>query len=122
MNTKETKDKTTILNSVFENGVNELKTISEFGFLSKDFFLENIKTIGVVLLLVLISTSNRYTCQKQVAEIEKLKKELKDTRFESLTRSSELIGVSRPSQVKQLIKRHGIDITEADKPAYNLNE
>ena len=74
------------------------------------------------MLLILISTSNRYTCQKQLAEIEKLKKELKDTRFEALTRSSELIGISRPSQVKALIKRQGIEITEADKPAYNLNE
>lgn len=120
VNTKEIKDKTYKISSIFENGLNDLKNVSEVGFLSKDFFLGNIKVIGVILLLVLISTSNRYTCQKQVAEIEKLKKELKDTRFEALTRSSELIGVSRPSQVKALVKKQGIEIFESDKPAYRI--
>ena len=119
---KATNETKSILDTVLESGLNDLKTFSEIELLSKDFFLKNIKTIGTILLLILISTSNRYTCQKQLAEIEKLKKELKDTRFEALTRSSELIGISRPSQVKALIKRQGIEITEADKPAYNLNE
>ncbi len=122
MENKDTNEKKSILDTFLESGLNDLKTFSEIEFLSKDFFLKNIKTIGTILLLILISTSNRYTCQKQLAEIEKLKKELKDTRFEALTRSSELIGISRPSQVKALIKRQGIEITEADKPAYNLNE
>ena len=122
MENKDTNEKKSILDTFLESGLNDLKTFSEIEFLSKDFFLKNIKTIGTILLLILISTSNRYTCQKQLAEIEKLKKELNDTRFEALTRSSEHIGISRPSQVKALIKRQGIEITEADKPAYNLNE
>ncbi len=61
-------------------------------------------------------------CLKKISEIESLKQELVDIRYEALTRSSDLIGISRPSQVKELVRKHGIEIEESDKPAYNLND
>lgn len=61
-------------------------------------------------------------CLKKISEIESLKQELKDIRYEALTRSSELIGISRPSQVKEMIRKQGIELEESDKPAYNLND
>ena len=108
MENKDTNEKKSILDTFLESGLNDLKTFSEIEFLSKDFFLKNIKTIGTILLLILISTSNRYTCQKQLAEIEKLKKELKDTPFDALTSTSNLICRSRPSQVNALLNRQGL--------------
>lgn len=61
-------------------------------------------------------------CLKKISEIESLKQELKDIRYEALTRSSDLIGISRPSQVKEMIRKQGIELEESDKPAYNLND
>lgn len=110
------------ISSAYFKGVNDFMGVSEIEILSKDFFLKNLKTIGLIILLILININNRYSCQKQIAEIENLKKQLQDTRFEALTRSSELIGISRPSQVKALVKRQGINIEESNKPAYYLND
>lgn len=99
-----------------------LKGISEIEFFSKDFFITHGKRVLVMAILLLFYINNRYTCLKKIAEIEELKIQLQDIKYEALTRSSELIGVSRPSQVKELIKKQGIDLEESDKPAYNLND
>ena len=45
VNTKEIKDKTYKISSIFENGLNDLKNVSEVGFLSKDFFLETLRLL-----------------------------------------------------------------------------
>ncbi len=76
----------------------------------------------MVAIIAILAISLRYSCEKKLALIEKLNKELLDKRFEALTRSSELIGISRPSQVKRLINKNGIEIEESDKPAYILND
>ena len=99
-----------------------LKGLSEFELFSKDFFIRNWKMVLIITVCLFFYISNRYTCLSMMAEIENLKKELIDTRYEALTRSSELIGISRPSEVKELIQKKGIEIEESDKPAYKLND
>ena len=97
-----------------------LGDITERDFLSVEFILSHIKTIMFAVLLIIVLISNRYKCQQQTRDIVRLKDELKDVKYESVTRSSELIDISRPSQVKILIEQQSIDIIEADKPAYVL--
>ncbi|MEG1586577.1 MAG: FtsL-like putative cell division protein [Bacteroidales bacterium] len=99
-----------------------LHELAEFEFFSKDFFIKHWKRVLVITLLMFLYISNRFSCITMIAEIETLKKELIDIRYEALTRSSDLIGISRPSQVKELIRKNGIEIEESDKPAYNLND
>lgn len=99
-----------------------LKGFSEVELFSKDFFIKHWKKVIGLTILLFLYISNRYTCLSMIAEIENLKRELVDIRYEALTRSSELIGISRPSQVKELVRKNGIEIEESDKPSYNLND
>lgn len=102
--------------------IDSLREFTEFKYFSKDFFITHWKTVLLVTLLLFAYISNRFACIKMIAEIQTLKDELIDIRYEALTRSSDLIGISRPSQVKELIRKNGIEIEESDKPAYNLND
>lgn len=99
-----------------------LQEFTEFEFFSKDFFLKHWRRVLLITVLLFLYISNRFSCIRMIAEIQTLKEELVDARYEALTRSSELIGISRPSQVKELIRKNGIAIEESDKPAYNLND
>ncbi|MGL4292246.1 MAG: FtsL-like putative cell division protein [Bacteroidales bacterium] len=98
------------------------REFTELEFFSKDFFIKHWKRVLIITLLLFTYISNRFSCIKMMAEIQSLKSELIDIRYEALTRSSELIGISRPSQVKELVRKNGIEIEESDKPAYNLND
>ena len=99
-----------------------IKNVSTSGIFSKDFFITHMIETVIFIILLMMYIDNRYTIQKKISEIEKLKTELQDLKYEAVTRSSELIGVSRPSQVKELILRQGVELIESDKPAYNLND
>ncbi|MDO5570918.1 MAG: FtsL-like putative cell division protein [Bacteroidales bacterium] len=99
-----------------------VKNVSTIGIFPKGFFTSHILECALFLFFLAIYINNRFVNQKKIAEIERQKNELQDLKYEALTRSSELIGVSRHSQVKDLILKQGIELEEADKPAYNLND
>ncbi len=99
-----------------------IKAMFSTNDLSKEFLFNNWRGLLMIAIVAILAISLRYSCEKKLAMIERLNRELLDKRFEALTRSSELIGISRPSQVKKLINNKGIAIEESDKPAYILND
>ena len=48
---------------------------------------------------------NRYSCQQEMIEIDKLKKDLTDIKYDALTRSSELMEKSRQSRIGNIYLR-----------------
>jgi hypothetical protein len=53
-------------------------------------------------------------------DIVKLEKKLTDVKYEALTRSAELMGGSKQSQVKSLIVEKGIQLEESQTPPYSI--
>ncbi len=81
------------------------------------------KQAGIIILLVVLSftyTGNRYFCEKQLAKIDKLQQELVEVKYTYLTISSELMTLSRQSQVENIIKNKGIMLNESTTPPYSL--
>lgn len=81
--------------------------------------------IGVILLIVgitIIYVSNRYICQKNMLEIDKLKIELQDAKFRSLSSASQLTEQCRETNVLEMLK-HTKDSTLkiAGQPPYIIN-
>ncbi|MCP9610751.1 FtsL-like putative cell division protein [Coprobacter tertius] len=97
-----------------------IKSLFQGRFISNDFLIRQWKNILLIVFLILVYISNRYTCQQKIAEIGSLQKQLTDIRYEALTLSSELMGSSRQSQVKKLIETKGIPLEEAKQPPYKL--
>ncbi len=90
--------------------------------LTENFFLKNTHFMLVIIIIIALYISNRYSCISKMAEIQKLERELKDAKYESLTISTELIGVSRESQVQSLVERNGIGIQVPTEPVYRISE
>lgn len=90
--------------------------------LTENFFLKNTHFMFVVVVIVALYISNRYSCISKMAEIQKLERDLKDAKYESLTISTELIGISRESQVQSLIDQNGIGIAVPAEPVYKIEK
>lgn len=90
------------------------------GILKEDFILRHTKMIVLIVILVFFFIGNRYTCMQKLREIDRLKQELRDLRYEALSISSELTGNSRQSQIESLIERQELDLGGAKIPPYEL--
>lgn len=71
-------------------------------------------------VLIIIYINNRYECQLQLIEIDNLKKELIDIKYDALTRSSELMERSRQSRIEEYIATKESDLQTSTNPPYLL--
>ena len=74
-----------------------LKSILGGDILANDFLKRQTKLLILIMILTIFYISNRYSCQQEMIEIDKLKKDLTDIKYDALTRSSELMEKSRQS-------------------------
>ena len=86
-------------------------------FLTKNFFRKQYKLILLMAFLAVVYVNNRYVCETQLAHAIELKKQIKDLKYESLTLSAQLMGVSRQTSIMQLLNEKGIQLKEAKTPA-----
>lgn len=99
-----------------------IKDLFQGRIVSNDILFKQWKKIGICIILVFVYISNRYTCQQKIAEIGNLQKQLVDIRYEALTLSSRLMGSSRQSQVKELVKNKKLQLEESKQPPYKLEK
>lgn len=83
---------------------NSLKSILGGDILATDFFRRQTKLLVLIMVLIIFYIHNRYASQQQQIEIDKLKKELIDIKYDALTRSSELMEKSRQSRIEDYIR------------------
>ncbi|MDD2798198.1 MAG: FtsL-like putative cell division protein [Bacteroidales bacterium] len=107
----------------FENESKSLSVKEIFdGKAVSEFLKKQVGLIAIVLAFLFFYISNRYECQQRLVDIVKLEKKLTDVKYEALTRSSELMGGSKQSQVKQLIVEKGINLEESETPPYSITK
>jgi hypothetical protein len=70
------------------------------------------------LAFVIFYIHNRYASQKEMIEIDKLKHDLIDIRYDALTRSSELLEQTRQSRIEEYISEKGSDLQTPTNPPY----
>ena len=76
------------------------------------------RLLVLIMVLILFYIHNRYACQQQMIEIDKLKKELIDIKYDALTRSSELMERSRQSRIEEYIATKESDLQTSTNPPY----
>ena len=87
-----------------------LKNIIGGDILATDFFRRQAGLLFLIMVLIIIYINNRYECQLQLIEIDNLKKELIDIKYDALTRSSELMERSRQSRIEEYIATGKVSI------------
>ncbi|VBB48111.1 conserved hypothetical protein [uncultured Paludibacter sp.] len=81
--------------------------------LKKRFIQKQYGLLILIAVLIFIYIDNRYTCESQITREIKLKKELQDVKFESLTISAELTTLGRRSYVLNYINEQGLNLKES---------
>jgi hypothetical protein len=83
-----------------------------------DFLTRRIRMLSLILMFVIFYIHNRYASQKEMLEIDKLKQDLIDIRYNALTRSSELLERSRQSRIEEYISEKGSNLQTPTNPPY----
>jgi len=92
------------------------------GILKEDFVIKQSKLIFMIALCLIIFIGNRYACMKKITQIEDLKKELKDLKYDNLVTLTKLTANSRQSQIEALIKLKGLDLSGSNSPTYVIEK
>ena len=80
-----------------------IRSILGGDILANDFFKRKTSLLILIMILTILYIDNRYSSQQELIEIDRLKKELTDRKYDALTRSSELMEKSRQSRIEEYI-------------------
>lgn len=80
-----------------------IRSILGGDILANDFFKRQTSLLILIMILTILYIDNRYSSQQELIEIDHLKKELTDIKYDALTRSSELMEKSRQSRIEEYI-------------------
>jgi cell division protein FtsL len=82
--------------------------------------VRQIPYILFLVLLAIIYIANRNHAEKVIRQLTLLRTEVKDMRSEQITTASELMNLSRPSNVEALIKERGLELSESKVPPFKI--
>ena len=95
-----------------------LKSILGGDILAHSFLKRQANLLILIVILTILYIDNRYSSQQEMIEIDRLKKELIDTKYDALTISSELTEKSRQSRIEEYISAEGTPLETASTPPY----
>jgi hypothetical protein len=75
----------------------------------------------LLCVIAIFYIDNRFACEQQIVKINRLKEQLTNAKYESLTTSSVLMQISRQSQVSVEISNKGIDLQPSSEPAIKVD-
>lgn len=90
--------------------------LNAFGILSKDMLMKVMPYIFFLTIIALVYIANSYYAERTIRDIDAVTKELKTLRTEYITGKSELMIVSKQSEVAKAVAPQGIkESVEAPK-------
>lgn len=97
-----------------------IKELLSGSMVSEKIILKNLGYVSLVTLLAAIYIGNRFHAEKITRETTKLLREVKDLRAESLSTSTDLMYVSKQSEVFRLVREKGLNLEELKTPPFKL--
>lgn len=82
-----------------------LRNILGGDMLNGDMMRRQIWLIVLIVACIIVFVAVRYQCQQDIIEIDKLQKELTETKYKAMSSSSELTEQSRESLILELLKQ-----------------
>lgn len=91
--------------------------------LGSPFFIKQVAFVIFVVFLMLVYTGNRYDSQQDIIFIDSLRKELQDMKYNVMTQSSELLNLTRQSNIERRLKAQGDSaLTNPITPPYLIRK
>lgn len=103
------------------NDLNHIKDVLQAISINGMWFRKQLGVIALALFGIILYITNRYQAQQEMIEEERLRSELQDKKFRSMTRNSELTFRCRQSQLERYLKEKGDStLTPSSEPHYKL--
>lgn len=99
-----------------EHKFGSVKDILDGSLIANDFILKQLPYIVFLVVLAFVYIANRYHAEKMVRESIELSKEISELRSQAITISSELMFISKQSEVAKLVESRGIGLKESVEP------
>lgn len=96
--------------------IGSFKDVLDGSMLIRENVVKQFPFIFFLALLALFYIGNRYHAEKLKRSITKLQKEQSDLRSESITTKSQLMYMSKQTEVAKEVKRRGLELEESIEP------
>jgi hypothetical protein len=97
-----------------------LRELLDGNVLTRKAVLKQGRFILLLVLIAFISIANRNHAEKTVIQLNRLQRDVKELRSRSISTSSELVRVSRQSEVIQLVRQYELGLEENLEPPKTL--
>jgi hypothetical protein len=99
----------------------EIKSLSFRDFLdgevfTRAFVTKKLSFVLFVVLLAFVYIANHYKVERLLTELATVKRELKELRSEAVTTSSELMLISKQSQIEKRLREEGVGLEALSEP------
>ncbi|MCK4663696.1 MAG: hypothetical protein KAT68_12570 [Bacteroidales bacterium] len=112
----ENNDFDEINSETVKSSKSSIKNVLDGSLLTREIVVKQFPFILFLVFLAVIYIGNRYHAEKIVRKTVALQTELKELRSEAITSSSELMYMSKQSEVVKLLKKKGINLKESVEP------
>ena len=113
-------------NIEFDQSIEEksfsLRDLLDGNVLTRKAVIKQSRFILLLVLIAFLSIANRNHAEKTVIRLNGLQSDVKELRARSISTSSELVKVSRQSEVIQLVKQNKLGLEESLEPPKTLIE
>lgn len=113
-------------NIEFDQSVEEksfsLRDLLDGNVLTRKAVLKQSRFILLLVLIAFLSIANRNHAEKKVIELNRLQGDVKELRARAISTSSELVRISRQSEVIRLVRRYELGLEESLEPPKKLVE
>jgi len=89
---------------------------------TRELILGQLRYVLFLTVLALLYIANRYHSEGIIRQINKVQNEIKDLRSEHISITSELMYLSKQSEVKKMSDEKGLGLTEVTEPPKKIVE
>ena len=97
------------------------KSLLDGSLLTRKRVIRQLPFILFLTFLAIIYIGNRYHAEKIVRKTVVLQNEIKELRAEAITTASELMFISKQSEVSKLVKQNNLNLEESVEPPTKIN-
>lgn len=97
-----------------------LRDLLDGNVLTRKAVMKQSRFILLLVLIAFISIANRNHTEKTVISMNRLQGDVKELRAKSITISSDLVRISRQSEVARLVERYDLGLEENLEPPMKL--
>jgi len=98
-----------------------IRDVASGNILTKKFIQKQYGLLIMIAVLAFVYIDNRYYVETQMSRENRLRRELRDVKYESLTISAELMQISRRSNVLRMINERGLGLIESTEPPIKID-